>query len=172
MQDSESQPTTNANNVIYKKSIIDSIKDHFTQLNEAKTSTAKSENPRASLSSICRICLSENLEKCDPLIDPCKCSGSLQFVHLLCLQRWVKSKLNIHENKNLITIYWKNLNCELCKTALPFNIKQDGQEYSIIPIDTNNIGSYVVMESLSKDKEPTGIHIIDISGANRILLVN
>lgn len=95
----------------------------------------------------------------------------MQFVHLKCLQRWVKSKLNILENKNLITVYWKNLNCELCKTAFPFNLQKDGKEYSIIPLDTDKIRSYVMMESLSKDKEPTGIHIIDIGGTNRILLV-
>lgn len=144
-------------------------KKSFKQISEEDK--AKDPN-RESISTICRICLGDNNEDDDPLISPCHCSGSLQFVHLGCLQKWVKSKLNIQENKNLITIYWKNLNCELCKTQFPLNVTNNGTIHSLIPLDTRNIGSYIVMESLSKDNEPTGIHIIDISNTNKILLVD
>lgn len=126
---------------------------------------------KGSMSAVCRICLGDNNEAEDPFISPCMCTGSLKYIHLSCLQKWVKTKLNIQENKNLITIFWKNLDCELCKTQFPFNVRQGGQDYSLIPIDTRNIGSYLVMESLSKDKQPTGIHIIDISGTNKIVMV-
>jgi E3 ubiquitin-protein ligase MARCH1/8 len=39
---------------------------------------------------ICRICHCES-EPDQPLISPCHCSGSLQFVHQSCLQKWIKS---------------------------------------------------------------------------------
>ncbi|EDO37870.1 predicted protein, partial [Nematostella vectensis] len=39
---------------------------------------------------ICRICHCE-AEPDQPLISPCHCSGSLQYVHQTCLQRWIKS---------------------------------------------------------------------------------
>lgn len=39
---------------------------------------------------VCRICHSEGDEEC-PLIMPCRCTGSLRFVHHACLHQWIKS---------------------------------------------------------------------------------
>uniref|UniRef100_A0A2C9K6C1 RING-CH-type domain-containing protein n=1 Tax=Biomphalaria glabrata TaxID=6526 RepID=A0A2C9K6C1_BIOGL len=39
---------------------------------------------------ICRICHCEG-EDNNKLISPCLCSGSLKFIHLACLQKWIKS---------------------------------------------------------------------------------
>ena len=120
---------------------------------------------------MCRICLSETNEKLDPLISPCKCSGSLQYVHLLCLQQWVRSRLNLQENKNMvISITWKNLNCELCKTPFPFCIKHNEQEYYLIAF-TNKYSKYIMLEAFSKENQPSGIHILDISHEDKLYLV-
>lgn len=48
---------------------------------------------------ICRICHCEADEN-NALISPCLCSGSLKYIHLACLQKWIKSS----EKKS----------CELC----------------------------------------------------------
>nr|XP_055061580.1 E3 ubiquitin-protein ligase MARCHF8 isoform X1 [Misgurnus anguillicaudatus] len=39
---------------------------------------------------VCRICHCEGDEEC-PLITPCRCTGSLRFVHQTCLHQWIKS---------------------------------------------------------------------------------
>lgn len=39
---------------------------------------------------LCRICHCEGDEDC-PLITPCRCTGSLSFVHQACLNQWIKS---------------------------------------------------------------------------------
>ncbi|CAG5129024.1 unnamed protein product, partial [Candidula unifasciata] len=39
---------------------------------------------------ICRICHCE-AELANKLISPCLCSGSLKYIHLCCLQKWIKS---------------------------------------------------------------------------------
>ncbi|XP_076874804.1 E3 ubiquitin-protein ligase MARCHF8 isoform X2 [Brachyhypopomus gauderio] len=39
---------------------------------------------------ICRICHCEGDEEC-ALITPCRCTGSLRFVHQSCLNQWIKS---------------------------------------------------------------------------------
>ncbi|KAL4640379.1 hypothetical protein GN956_G12734 [Arapaima gigas] len=39
---------------------------------------------------VCRICHCEGDEEC-PLITPCRCTGSLRFVHPDCLHQWIKS---------------------------------------------------------------------------------
>ncbi|TDH16351.1 hypothetical protein EPR50_G00019000 [Perca flavescens] len=39
---------------------------------------------------LCRICHCEGDDEC-PLIMPCRCTGSLSFVHRTCLNQWIKS---------------------------------------------------------------------------------
>lgn len=36
----------------------------------------------------CRICLDDIETEENPFITPCKCSGSMKFIHLLCLREW------------------------------------------------------------------------------------
>lgn len=40
----------------------------------------------------CRICLDEADSEENPFITPCKCDGSMKFIHLTCLQEWLDSK--------------------------------------------------------------------------------
>lgn len=49
----------------------------------------------------CRICLQDDADS--DLTRPCQCSGSLQYVHVDCLRRWVKES--------------GRRNCEICKSA-------------------------------------------------------
>ena len=42
----------------------------------------------------CRICLEdeEDVESGNPFITPCKCTGSMKYIHLKCLREWTDSK--------------------------------------------------------------------------------
>jgi len=155
-----------------RRSIIDSIKDHRKDLEtfivkeieqeEEENNTKSGKGSNAGV--LCKICLYDKSdEENDPLISPCKCIGSVKYVHLKCMQNWVRSKLNMQHNKNIITILWKNLHCELCKDKLPITLEQDGEILSLIPFDEHISGSYVMLESFSKEKDSTGIHLIDLS---------
>ncbi|KAI5294316.1 hypothetical protein KEM55_006663, partial [Ascosphaera atra] len=53
----------------------------------------------------CRICRSEGTPD-EPLFYPCKCSGSIKFVHQSCLMEWLSHSQKKH--------------CELCKTPFQF----------------------------------------------------
>lgn len=53
----------------------------------------------------CRICHGEATED-EPLFYPCKCSGSIKFVHQVCLVEWLSHSQKKH--------------CELCKTPFRF----------------------------------------------------
>lgn len=53
----------------------------------------------------CRICHGEATEE-EPLFYPCKCSGSIKFVHQSCLVEWLSHSQKKH--------------CELCKTPFRF----------------------------------------------------
>ncbi|KAI1828273.1 hypothetical protein F4861DRAFT_489452 [Xylaria intraflava] len=53
----------------------------------------------------CRICRGESTAD-EPLFFPCKCSGSIKYVHQNCLMEWLSHSQKKH--------------CELCKTAFRF----------------------------------------------------
>eukprot|EP00434_Breviolum_minutum_P015873 symbB.v1.2.013987.t1/scaffold1006.1/size144824/8 len=44
---------------------------------------------------LCRICLLEGPGEDDPLIAPCQCKGSIEYVHLGCLRHWIRGRLNL-----------------------------------------------------------------------------
>lgn len=55
---------------------------------------------------ICRVCRCSSTSD-QPLYYPCKCSGSIRFVHEDCLKEWLK-----HSKREF---------CELCKFRFSFN---------------------------------------------------
>lgn len=63
------------------------------------------------------------------------------------------------------------MNCELCKSKLPINYCHGSKELHLIPFGEKITGSYVLLESFSKEKEPSGIHIIDLSGNDEFKMV-
>ncbi|XP_073320171.1 E3 ubiquitin-protein ligase MARCHF7 isoform X2 [Pagrus major] len=65
---------------------------------------------------LCRICQMGEESASNPLIQPCRCTGSLQYVHQDCIKRWLRSKIGSGTNLEGITT------CELCKEKLRLNI--------------------------------------------------
>ncbi|XP_041641948.1 E3 ubiquitin-protein ligase MARCH7 [Cheilinus undulatus] len=65
---------------------------------------------------LCRICQMGEESDSNPLIQPCRCTGSLQYVHQECIKRWLRSKIGSGTNLEAITT------CELCKQKLRLNI--------------------------------------------------
>ena len=90
---------------------------------------------------ICRICYIEEIDKKNnPLIKPCKCSGSMKYIHYECLLHWLKTKIliskNVYNNNNFFSIYSLELiECELCKNHLPNYIKHKNKIYSLLDLD-------------------------------------
>lgn len=66
----------------------------------------------------CRICLGEEYDMNNPLINPCKCSGTMKFIHLLCLRVWLQSKVESRFSSKISIYKLKNIECELCKTPI------------------------------------------------------
>lgn len=75
---------------------------------------------------LCRICLGEENDAADPLINPCKCAGSMGHIHLECLREWLNSKRSKKESESVRTYCWKSLECELCKERFPGQVFPDG----------------------------------------------
>lgn len=85
----------------------------------------------------CRICLSDEVDHPDdPLIAPCTCRGTIQYIHANCLKHWIELKqnsivnqtqqqqqhLNHSSGETLLPLDYHLVRqpaCELCKSILP-----------------------------------------------------
>ncbi|SMR49642.1 unnamed protein product [Zymoseptoria tritici ST99CH_3D1] len=80
--------------------------------------TTSSKHGSESGGETCRICRSEGTNE-EPLFHPCKCSGSIKFVHQECLMEWLS-----HSHKK---------HCELCKTPFRFTKLYDANMPRSLP---------------------------------------
>lgn len=80
--------------------------------------TASSKHGSEGGGETCRICRSEGTPE-EPLFYPCKCNGSIKFVHQECLMEWLS-----HSHKK---------HCELCKTPFRFTKLYDANMPKTLP---------------------------------------
>ncbi|XP_025791147.1 E3 ubiquitin-protein ligase MARCH7 isoform X2 [Puma concolor] len=66
---------------------------------------------------LCRICQMAAASSSNLLIEPCKCTGSLQYVHQDCMKKWLQAKINSGSSLEAVTT------CELCKEKLQLNLE-------------------------------------------------
>lgn len=132
-----------------------------------------SERSSRSCAPLCRICLSEESEdpKSNPLFSPCKCAGTMKYIHLECLQEWLNSRMITKETESTKTYYWKNLDCELCKTSFPNHVRPPGKQIDvslhIVKYDKpfyqeDDSPSYIVLDSITNAAGKV-IHVINMS---------
>jgi hypothetical protein len=113
-------------------------------------------------SSPCRICLSEGELPEDPLICPCKCSGTMKFVHVNCLKEWIKNKVSSRVTEKGITVYFKDLSCELCSVSLPTFLYHKGKQISLISISFPNKSFIVLEEYKPENSQRSGLHLVSL----------
>lgn len=124
MSSLSSYTTQTSNNVIHFNNYLSGTKVKH-EKSSSSTSIQMKQQSRETLPMIpqepssvcdkaCRICYDKEKEK-DPLLIPCKCEGSMKFIHSSCLKKCiVASKLPLTEAE-----------CEICKTKYKINITQN-----------------------------------------------
>lgn len=86
----------------------------------------------------------------------------MKYIHLKCLQNWFKSRVSKRASGNSISIFWKPLDCELCKKPYPNYISINGQAIALIEIPKPR-GHFIILEGLSKERTSSkGLHIISM----------
>lgn len=68
---------------------------------------------------LCRICFMNTDSHDNPLFAPCKCTGTVKFIHFRCLKSWLNLKLDEQQTSRLRFYYWKTFDCEICKAIYP-----------------------------------------------------
>jgi hypothetical protein len=128
-----------------------------------------------SASSMCRICFSEESEKEDPLISPCKCSGTMQYVHLKCLRQWLSRNENKKVAPHVTSYTWKAFHCELCKAKLEDHFTHGKRSHQIFEIQKPH-KNFMVIESFQvnspeQDHErQKQLHVINFNNTDKIRL--
>lgn len=126
--------------------------------NTASNTTSTSPTPYDPLKT-CRICLLEGGDQEDPLIDPCECKGSIQYVHLNCVRHWMEGRLCLADKLKNVYFY-KQLQCELCKKDYSGNFVVDGQKDALVQFPTLN-PPYIVLENLTRDNRDPPTEVVD-----------
>ena len=139
---------------------------------------------------ICRICyLNENDSNFNALIKPCKCSGSMKYIHYKCLLHWLETKVKLEKPEYMFNQYFsvyslENIQCELCKETFPhfvrhnnklFNLTEYEQNYDIdlkgndnkVNKNEDNLDDsfedYIVLDRISDDKSSSFRFIVKFS---------
>ena len=121
-------------------------------------------------SSSCRICLFDTNSAENPLISPCKCAGTMKYIHLECLRHWLKNRVSIKETPQSAYYYWKVLDCELCKQVLPSTIRVNEENIDMVNISKPTM-PYLVLEDICMDRSSSkGLHVISLSNRASITL--
>lgn len=154
-----------------EKQVVNTEADNNNSMEDSFRKSPKSpKGSQTSVNQVCRICLSETCEADDPFFSPCSCSGTMKLIHVKCLQMWLKSKLHTKVSGLSTFVYWKTLECELCKTPYPQHFEVDNKRYDVVSIDRPD-SAYIIMDLLSKDKNLTrGVHLVKMEGKNNIRL--
>ena len=111
---------SNYNNILnFKASHIDDKLNFFSNLN-----SNLSDNYNCGKYNKCRICLSSSSLDYNPLISPCKCTGSIKYIHVECLKKSIDSTLSTKIiNNTYYYFYSKGLCCEICLKKYPTIVK-------------------------------------------------
>ena len=119
---------------------------------------------------ICRICYENYSSIKNPLINPCKCKGSMKYIHYNCLLNWMKNRIIIPNDKinsnNHISFDKSLLNCELCKNNFPYYINYKNNIYNILPF-LSKFNEYLLFETLDRNGKQM-INIFSLVNKNKI----
>ena len=121
---------------------------------------------------VCRICyLEEDINNPDnPLVQPCICSGSMKFIHLTCLRKWVSTRscVRIDTTPDCSIFLIKPVICELCKTKFPDFIKYENRLFPVIDF-SQEFENYLTLESLTLDRQNNKfIYVIALNDNKKI----
>jgi hypothetical protein len=102
-----------------------------------------------------RFCWTSEETEDNPKMCPCFCTGSMKYIHFLCLKQWTDSRKQLTEEQGVHSIIWKNFDCEIWKRQYPYVFDFKGRKWNLHdpyrPNDNYNT-PYIILESLKNDR--------------------
>jgi hypothetical protein len=116
---------------------------------------------------ICKICFRTDSDIQDPLISPCKCAGSMGYIHYKCLKQCINMKINTKVGDNYMCYIWKNFECEICLSEYPKVIKYKDLTYNLVDLNFNYdqymILDYTLYDDAKKRSFRKGIIVVRVN---------
>ncbi len=165
------------NNLIYSKEQKDLLLLLNKNKNDKKEKEKEKEKEKSNISEFknsdvmnnkptCRICLCEDYDDDNPLINPCKCNGTMKYLHLECLRKLIESKVTKSSNEITTIFTFKTLSCDICKSLFPENIKIKKKTFNIINLERPE-SNYLILEGIIKEStEQKSIFLVNIKDKN------
>lgn len=85
-------------------------------------------------------------------VNLCKCKGSCEFVHIICLKNWIQSKIKTKASGPAVLYKLKKLECEVCKEPLPSVLNIMNKKIPIFHIERPEC-PYMILEGIFKDPQ-------------------
>ena len=124
----------------------------------------------------CRICFGMDSNLADPLINPCKCSGSMMYIHFNCLKQCLDIRTTKKSTDNYLFYHWKSYECEVCLSEFPKYIKYKDFNYKLIevsiPFDQYILFDYSIYDDDKKKAFRKGYIIVKFNEQNQITIVD
>jgi len=112
---------------------------------------------------VCKMCSEGEKDRGNPLLLHCKCQGSAQFIHFLCLKGWISSKVTIRWTRSVTSYQWETLECDFCKAELPFSLTYHATSLNLYDFPPPE-PPYIVLEA------PNAIFILSMAEGSSIRL--
>lgn len=146
----------------------------YGQCDSSSDQTQESEDeceiPNELETTTCRVCFGESEGFENPLISPCNCLGSVKFIHLRCLQRWLYSRVSLRSGANTVAYHWKTMQCEICKLNYPFSLGVSGKERELFQVEKTEMPRMVI-EGIDDGKGGNkGIFVVTFSNSSTVKL--
>jgi hypothetical protein len=128
--------------------------EHTSNLSEAQSTSGP----------VCRICFEPSDELNNVLLSPCSCSGSLRYIHVECLRRWLDGQLQVKQFENGGGSYLiRTIACEICKSAYSKSV------YESILIPRPKC-PHIIIEDFAPSQQGSKIHLVPLSKQKPIRL--
>lgn len=120
----------------------------------------------------CKFCLCDDSTPENFLISPCKCKGSCEGVHVLCLKMWIDSKVKKEVTGMVVSYNFTKFECEICKEPFPRIVTREQPPFSMemITIDKPKL-PYLILEGINErreSREERCLHVISPENKNTV----
>ena len=164
---------TNINNSQNESIIEEEKNNNFEKTKKDKKKTVNlddisiNSDKNSTTKPTCRICYLTSSDMENPLVSPCKCSGSMKYIHYKCLKHCIEVNLTKKIEPNYKYYNWKSYSCEICKEEYPKYIKLKDSLYPLVDLEIGFSSyitcDYALYDDIKKKTSRKGILIIKIN---------
>ena len=155
----EEEKINNNNNIEKNKK----DKNKLVNLDDISANSGQNSTSRPT----CRICYMSNSDIENPLVSPCKCNGSMKFIHFKCLKHSIDVNLTKKIEQHYKYYIWKNYACEICKEEYPKYLRIKDSLYPLVDLEIGFPSyitfDYALYDDIKKKTSRKGILVIKIN---------